>query len=154
MVITRLGRFPFMPKLMPTRSITPLKSFDLPLVMDTRYGRANAWCTARFTKSDATTTGSHTVPPRYGPAAVLAIEFCWLPPAAVGRVHVNSTLIPDDEGGQLEDVEQAANEARESAHQWTMQIITGGGKIDAQSIEMADDQGVIRLSLPLRLVLN
>lgn len=80
----------------------------------------------------------------------------WRPRLPIYFFHMRdgTTLIPDEEGGHFDDVERAANEARESAREWAMQIIMAGGRIEGQSIEMADDQGEVRLSLPLRLVLN
>lgn len=63
-------------------------------------------------------------------------------------------LIKDDEGSVFEDVETAAHELRASARDWALQIIRSGQKIDGQVMEMLDEQGNVRLSLPLRLIVN
>jgi hypothetical protein len=60
----------------------------------------------------------------------------------------------DEEGAMFEDVEAAASEARASAREWAVQIIRGGQKIDGQVVEVRDEERRVRLSLPLRLVVN
>lgn len=60
----------------------------------------------------------------------------------------------DEEGAVFEDVGSAASEARASARDWAVQIIRTGQDIDGQVLVMLDEEGRVRLSLPLRLVIT
>jgi len=60
----------------------------------------------------------------------------------------------DEEGAAFQDMETAASEARTSAREWARQLIGSGQKIEGQVLEMRDEEGKVRLSLPLRLVIG
>jgi hypothetical protein len=70
------------------------------------------------------------------------------------HMREGGNLIKDEEGRLFEDVETAAGEARASAKDWAIQLIRSGQTIDGQAIEMTDENGVVRLALPIRLVIQ
>lgn len=75
-------------------------------------------------------------------------------PAYFFHMQDGENSAKDEEGSVFEDVETAASEARASAREWALQLICSGQKIEGQVLEMLDEEGKVRLSLPLRLVIS
>jgi hypothetical protein len=65
------------------------------------------------------------------------------------HIRINEGLIPDDEGTEILDADDAREKAVQSAHELAREFPLGGGGVNLQSIEVVDETGRALFALPI-----